>query len=342
MEALVYIVDDHAETLNVIHKILLSTGNGYSFSLAHDGVEAMDLINTQGPPDLLILDLLMPRKSGFDVLREISNNKERHDFPVLVITGLIDQTKLCAARMAGAHDVMIKPFVADDLVLRVEKLVANHLTVKDLKASVAYFNDNKQRLAFGGYITMSRHIEEKDGLTLTHVDRVGDMAHAIAHKMQLPQDICTTIQFAAKIHDIGKLYIDQRILLKPDVLTPEEKEIIDAHTVIGSEVLRHDPNYDGVLFEKANDIILYHHENFDGSGYPMGLKGRAIPVSARIVRVADVYDALAHKRPYKEAWSHSEVLRYISDNSGTQFDPEISSVFLSIAEEKAFLSFCPS
>lgn len=309
--------------------IFQSTGNEYSCRGAKNGQEVLDLIDTNGNPDLLILDLWMPVKDGFDVLAEISSDKAKYNFPVLVVTGLAEQSKIRAAYQAGADDVIIKPFAADDIIMRAGKLITSHFGQKDMRESIQTLNNINWELQYGALIMLCKMVEEKDGHAASHVDRVGEMSYTMAQRMGLTEEMCTTIRYAAKIHDIGKMTIDDRILQKPNKLTDEEYEIVKSHTIKGAEIIETVKH--NILFRSAHDIILAHHEHFDGKGYPYGLKGEDIPIAARITAVADVYDALTHQRSYKDAWPPEEAEQYISYHSGSQFDPHVTQFFLSSA-----------
>lgn len=336
MKATIYIADDDAGTLQAVHWAIANRGNGYTCCLATNGQEILDLISVQGLPDLLILDLAMPHKDGLTVLSEISCDKLKYDFPVLVITGSVDSSQIRAARLAGADDVIVKPFSADDLIIRVDKLVARYSASNDLKRSIRLLNDENRTVVFDAYIAVSMLTERRDGRMAVHIDRVGEIAYAIAQRMSgLHKDILSTIRDAAKIHDIGKHAIKDEILLKPGKLTAEEFNIIKTHTLEGAAAVAATPNKN-TLFEKAHQIVLYHHEQFNGKGYPYGLKGSEIPVAARITACADVFDALTHERPYKEAWSQVDAAQLISDGRGAQFDPEVVDIFMSLFKEGAF------
>lgn len=178
------------------------------------------------------------------------------------------------------------------------------------------------------YKTITELAEIRDNETGEHITRVGKFAKLIAEKMNLSRKFCEDIEMFAPLHDIGKVGINDSILLAPRRLTKEEFEVMKTHTSLGYEILKEKPT-----MEMATEIAHYHHENYDGSGYPDGLKGETIPLCARIVAVVDVYDALRSKRPYKEPWSHDESIKQLKKESGTHFDPEIVRIFIENEKE---------
>lgn len=323
MEVKIYIADDYWETTNLIMDAL--EHNNYIFSVAKNGKELLEIIDLEGNPDLLILDLWMPVMDGFSVLKKIQD-KAKYDSPVLVVTALSEHSKIRQAYELGANDVIIKPFFVEDLKIRANKLINENKVKKELERSIHILNGSIHDLQYGSLVSLCKVVEAKDGLIGKHVDRVGETSYQIAKIMGLEQKICEMIKYAAKVHDIGKIAIPDSILQKPNKLTEQEFEVIKSHTTKGLEMivnLKHNP-----IFSFTGEIVLYHHEHYNGNGYPYGWKGRDIPLSARITAVADVFDALTHKRVYKEAWSADQAIEHISRLRESQFDPEVVDAFL--------------
>ena len=175
---------------------------------------------------------------------------------------------------------------------------------------------------------IAKMAEAKEGLTSEHMNNVGKYAFLIAKKLGIPEKECRELQYAAKIHDLGKMHVPEMILNKAGKLTDDEFRIIKSHTWMGLDIIQK-VKYNPIV-KKAEDIILYHHENYNGKGYPEGLTGECIPVSARIVRIADAFDALVSKRMYKESWHPDNALKYLEKQRGKLFDPHITDLFLEI------------
>ncbi len=170
--------------------------------------------------------------------------------------------------------------------------------------------------------------EAKEGLTSNHINNVGNYAFLVAKRLGIPEKECRELRYAAKIHDLGKMHVPDMILNKAGKLTDDEFGVIKSHTWMGLDIIQK-VKYNDVI-KKAEDVILYHHEDYNGKGYPEGLTGERIPVSARIVRIADTFDALISKRIYKESWSFDNALKYLEQQKGKLFDPDITDVFLEI------------
>jgi putative two-component system response regulator len=313
----IYIADDYWETSSLIEEGISRCGNvTYSFRIARNGKEILDIIHEEGNPDLLTLDLMMPVMSGFDVMRVFCSDKAKYDFPIVVVTALTEQSRIRQAYELGASDVIIKPFFLEDFTIRVRKII-NDLTTKK--------ENNLRCLQYESLVYLCNVVEAKDSSTGAHIERVGKVSFRIARAMGLKNEICKKIRIASKLHDLGKMAIPDSILQKPGELTAEEFAIVKTHTIRGAEIIK---AVNDVILSESKNVILYHHERYNGNGYPFGLIGEKIPLSARIAAVADVFDAITHDRVYKKAWSVDQAINYISQQRGKQFDHEVVDAFL--------------
>lgn len=287
---------------------------------------------TEIVPDLLMLDINMPALSGFDVMRLIAPwTRGAMRVPVLVLTADATAETKHQALALGARDFLTKPFDHEEVRLRVSNLLEMRqlqLRVdahtgeleKQVRHRTAQLNNARleviQRLALAA--------EYRDDDTHQHAQRIGHTTALLAAGMGLTSEMIERICRAAPLHDIGKIAIPDAILLKPGKLTVQEREVIESHTLIGARILAGSQSR---LLRVAAEIAVSHHERWDGDGYPHGLAGTAIPLVGRLVAVADVFDALAHRRPYKHPWPVAAAAAEISNQSGRQFDPTIVELF---------------
>ncbi|WP_330960189.1 HD domain-containing phosphohydrolase [Photobacterium sp. 53610] len=304
------LVDDEPANLQVLKNILSSE---YRLIFAKDGSRALALACAE-KPDLILLDVMMPGLSGFEVIQQLKTVIETRNIPVIFVTALSDAQNEAQGFELGAVDFIAKPVSPPIVRARVK----NHLSlvrVEELKST---------RLSV--VQMLGKAAEYKDNETGHHVIRMSHYVHSIALAAGFSASWSETLLHAAPMHDIGKIGIPEHILNKPGKLTPEEWAVMKDHTVIGAEILEDDGSE---LMQIARNIAIYHHEKWDGSGYPHGLKGEAIPVEARITAIADVFDALTSERPYKTAWSVEDASDYIRENSGIHFDPQLVDAFFS-------------
>lgn len=282
------------------------------------------------PPDLLILDLQMPERDGFTVLELLQPWIASDQLPVLVMT---EDSSIEVRRQAlalGARDFVTKPLHINDVTLRVRNMLETRLLYLDLRKQNWDLIDTvfgRTKELEDSHIEMLERLaiaaEYRDDSTGQHTKRVGDVAARLAVLLGLPDDEVRLIRRAAPLHDVGKVGIPDALLLKPAVLTPQERRIMQSHTVIGAHILA---GSEAPLLQMAERIALCHHERWDGRGYPSGKAGEDIPLAARIVSVADAFDALTNDRPYRAARSLTESLTEIHRHRGTQFDPRIVDV----------------
>ena len=327
--ARILIVDDETYVRDVLSRML--SAEGYECDTAPDADEALRLLERDSY-SLMVSDIMMPGKSGIELL---TTARERHsDVAVVMITAVGDRETAIRALRLGAYAYVIKPFDHNEIIIN----VANALERRRLVlASKAYENGLEEKVREQTQaIRVSREEiamrvmaaqEFRHDETGAHVRRIGLYAEIIGKKMGLVREYAEMLRLAAPMHDVGKIGVPDAILLKPGKLTEEEFETIKTHTTIGGEILE---GSSILLINVARDIALYHHEKWDGSGYPQGRSGEHIPQTARIVAVVDVYDALVHDRVYRPAMSEEDALEIMSDGKGSHFDPDVFDSFLEV------------
>ncbi len=333
-EGRVLIVDDEAPNVLLLERILQRAG--YSqLRTTTDPRHVLPLF-LEFRPDLVLLDLHMPHLDGFAVMEQLRPRIQADDYlPILVLTADITSQAKKRALSNGAKDFLIKPLDATEIVLRIHNLLETrflhlqlrrHNLVLEEKVRDRTVELEEARLEI--LERLARAAEYRDFDTGMHAQRVGEVSALLAAAIGLAGSEVDLIRQAAPLHDIGKIGISDTILLKPGKLTPEEFEEMKAHTVIGAGMLSGSRS---PLLQLAEEIALYHHERWDGAGYA-GLRGAETPLPARIVAVADVYDALSHTRPYRPAWPPEKVAAEIEAQTGRHFDPLVSDAFLRIRE----------
>jgi len=256
---------------------------GYRVVCVADGQHARQAL-AGGSIDLALLDVVMPRPTGFEICQEMKSKPETRLIPIVLLTSLNSEADRIHGIMCGADDFLNKPVNKHELLARVDSLLRLKQFTDEL--------DNAETVLF----SLALSIEAKDPYTEGHCDRLSKYSVALGEKLALPQDLRLALRRGGLIHDIGKLSVPESILLKPGPLTPEERKIMQQHTVIGERICAPLRSFRNVL-----PIIRHHHEKQDGSGYPDGLKGEEVPLTARILQVTDIYDALTTDRPYHKA-----------------------------------------
>jgi cyclic di-GMP phosphodiesterase len=298
----VLVVDDGAANRELM-RMYLSTID-CDVRLASDGVTALEMIEAD-PPDLVLLDVRMPRMDGYEVCRRIKAMPGGKLLPVVMITGLSQTRHRVAALDAGADDFMAKPVEGAELTARVRSA----LRLKELYNTL----DGAEHVIF----SLATAVEAKDSFTEKHTHRVGESARLLGQRLGLADNALDTLYRGGIIHDIGKIGVSDSILHKPGPLEGLEVPQMQAHVAIGENIVRPLRSTSGLL-----PIIRHHHERFDGTGYPDGLRAREIPRVARIVSVCDAFDALVNDRPYRTRRSTEEAIAVLRAGSGTQWDPE--------------------
>ena len=327
-KAKILIVDDEVANIRLLEIILEEAGYTECWSTGSPR-QSLELF-AEIKPDILLLDLQMPSLDGFGVMRALGEAHPAHGVPVLVLTADATLPTKHRALAEGASDFLCKPLDEVEVLLRIGNLL-------DLRFHALYLEEKVRertrdldlaRIEILDRLAMAAEYRDED--TAAHTDRVGEISAMIAQTMGLCPDEVEEIRRAAPLHDLGKIGIDDAVLLKPGKLTEDEFAAMRRHVDIGSEILSGGASG---LMRRAEEIARFHHERWDGTGY-LGLAGEAIPLSARIVSVADVFDALTHERPYKSAWSVSEAVAEIKAMSGSQFDPRIVAAFLRLPHER--------
>lgn len=334
-DARILLVDDHQVNTVLLENILGRSGFKNILS-TNDAREVRSLVE-EYCPDVILLDLRMPHLDGFEVLEQLSPTLQASGFlPILVLSGDVDPNSKKKALASGAKDFLSKPFDGQEVVLRVTNLLETrslYLQLQDRNRSLDEQVRERTRELEAAQVEMLERLawaaEYRDDETGRHIQRVGNNATILAQALGLTEAQVTLIQRAAPLHDVGKIGVPDSILLKPGKLTSPEFEVIKTHTTIGARILSegHSP-----LVQMAASIAISHHERWDGTGYPASVVGDAIPIEGRIVAVVDTFDALTHKRPYKDAWPLEEAVAEIRRQTGTQFDPMIAEAFLDSQE----------
>jgi len=338
----VLVVDDEPLAAYMLKFILES--HGYHTRTVQDGSELVGVAR-EWAPDLILLDVVLPGENGFDLCRRLKRETRLKDIPVLFISALDDTSAVVQGFDAGGVDFIAKPFCNEEVLAR----VGTHLKISALHERLESQRNAEQvvRNLFEAQaatiFAMAKLAEYRDESTGHHLERVRDFCRLLASELgkdsaymnQVTDDFVTCIQHAAPLHDIGKIAIPDAVLLKRGTLTAEEYETIQTHTTIGAETLQSVFNEypDNLFVGMGIEIALYHHERWDGHGYPDGLVGRCIPLSARIMAVADVYDALRSDRCYRKGLSHENTMAMLLENAGAHFDPEIVKVALRVQAE---------
>ncbi|HMA38379.1 MAG TPA: HD domain-containing phosphohydrolase [Chloroflexia bacterium] len=332
--ARILVVDDHAANILALTAILEQAALGTVTSTT-DPRQVVPLV-TAHPPDLILLDLMMPHLDGFAVLAQLQTIIPATTYlPILMLTADNTTATRQRALASGATDFLTKPLDSLEVVLRSRNLLATrrlHCQLREqndlLEARVAARTRDLERAQLEILERLARAVEYRDDETGQHTRRVGQLSAQVAGALGLPPALVTAIARAAPLHDVGKIGIPDQVLGKRGRLTPTEIALMQTHTTLGGQLLA---DGESDVIRLAQQIVLTHHERWDGTGYPRGLAGEAIPLCGRIVAVTDVFDALTHARPYKPAWPLAAALDEIRRQRGHQFDPQVVTAFLQVA-----------
>lgn len=334
-DARILVVDDEEANIQLLRRILIPAGYR-ELRTTTDPAEVFDILE-KDEPDLILLDLLMPRLDGFEVLEKLRARISEDDYlPVLVLTSDPSQDARRRALSGGANDFLTKPLSPYEVRLRVKNLLQTrflHQQLRDhnriLEARVVERTSELEQARLEILRRLADAAEYRDDDTGQHTRRVGQMTGRIAAALGLVPSEVEVLRNVAPLHDVGKIGVPDRILLSPSRLSKEDFDVMKTHTVIGAKLLggsefRH--------LQTAAEIALSHHERWNGEGYPHGRRGSEIPLSGRIVAVADTYDALRHQRPYKPAWPRAKALQEIEESRGGRFDPDVVDAFLTVVD----------
>jgi putative two-component system response regulator len=336
-ESRILIADDEEPSVRLIEHILEKAGLR-NYTSTTDARQVARLCSSL-QPDLLLLDLQMPHHDGFEVMAQLQKELSPQSYlPILVLTADITAEAKKRALASGANDFLSKPLDGTEVVLRINNLLQTRWLHGELRrqneALEIKVQERTRQLADAQLEILQRlavAAEYRDDNTGEHTQRVSKLSAMIARGLGHSEEEIEVLRLAATLHDVGKIGVPDHVLMKPGRLTVEEFEIIKLHTNIGAEILG-GSNFS--ILQLAREIALSHNDRWNGTGYPNGLKGSAIPLSGRIVALADVFDALTHDRPYKRAWRLDEAIAEIKRLSGLQFDPQLVSILLSIIDNK--------
>lgn len=347
-KSVILVVDDDPENIQILNGIL---GSLYRIKAATKGKKALRICASENKPDLVLLDVVMPEMDGYEVCRRLKADEQTKTIPVIFITAMNEENSESLGLAMGAVDYIAKPINPFIVLQRVK----NHLLIKAsadfLKDKNAFLHEEVEKRT--REITAIQDVtiqalaslaETRDSDTGYHILRTQHYVRVLAEHLKghprfheyLKGDTVNLLYKSAPLHDIGKVGIPDQILLKPGQFVSNEYEVMKKHTTLGYEALLNAEESLGVHMEflsLAKEITLTHHEKWDGTGYPQGLSGEDIPISARLMALADVYDALRSRRVYKEGMSHDEAVETIKEGSGTHFDPDIVEAFLEIKEK---------
>lgn len=322
----VLIVDDMPENLDVLREILLPD---YTIKAATNGEKALEVVRNS-KPDIILLDIMMPGMSGYDVCRTLKSNPETMNIPVIFVTAMSEVTDQELGFDVGAIDYLTKPVIPAIVRARVRNhlILANQQRATEQLVKIRTHELEQSQRSAVFMLGDAGHYNDTD--TGVHIWRMAAYSAALARASGWSVRQAGLLELAASMHDTGKIGIPDSILKAPRKLTEEEMAIMKNHADIGYQILS---KSETALFQLAAEIALSHHEKWNGSGYPQELSGADIPESARIVAIADVFDALTMKRPYKQAWSVEDAFDTLVEDAGSHFDPRLVNLFLQIKDE---------
>lgn len=342
----ILIIDDVTSNLVALSEIIREAGYIArpvpSVALAMKGIEA-EL------PQIILLDITMPQMNGFEYCRILKKDVRTRDIPVVFISGLTSPEDRIRGFELGAVDFITKPFERTEVLARVnthlklynmqKELALSNKKLHNLVTSQLYQIEKERKSMALALATLAEDRDDGTGMHLVNISkncRLIATGLSLTHKYEkhITSDFINTIEIASKLHDLGKMAIPDKILLKEGTLTAKERSIMMMHTVVGVETLKeiYSNNSQNPFIKMAMDIAYYHHEKWDGTGYPCALAGTRIPLAARIMAVVDTYDALVSERCYKAGYTHENAIRIIQDESGKSFDPDVVNIFVRLAK----------
>ncbi len=331
MNIWILVVDDNTSNLTMATRIL--SEEGFRVSCVKSGEAALKFLQFN-KPDLILLDIHMPGMDGFETMAAIQADETTAGIPVIFLTADDDSDTETRGLQAGAMDFLKKPFVPDVLLLRVRHMVElNRLQadlaheVEEKTLEVTAQNRKLERISLQIVKALSGAIDAKDTYTNGHSSRVAEYSREIAKRAGLSKEVQEDIYMMGLLHDVGKIGISDVIINKPSKLSEEEYNVIKNHPLLGEKILENITE-----FPKLVTGAKFHHERFDGSGYPDGLSGEEIPLEARIIAVADAYDAMSSRRSYRDVLPQAQVRAEIEKGKGTQFDPVLADIMLGMID----------
>jgi putative two-component system response regulator len=317
----ILVVDDTPENITILNSILRSH---YKVKAALSGEKALGIAQSESPPDIILLDIMMPEMDGYDVCRKLKNNPVTEKIPIIFVTAMSEIEDEKKGLDMGAVDYITKPISPAIVLARVQTHLALYNQTRELERKVQERTSELNHTRMEIIQRLGRAAEYKDNETGLHVIRMSHYTRLIAMAINANEEWVDRIYHAAPMHDIGKIGIPDAYLLKQGPLNDTEWQVMSKHPEFGAAILGDNASE---LLQMAKEIALNHHEKWDGSGYPNGLKGEEIPLSARIIAIADVFDALTTARPYKQAWTVEKTVDFIDQNAGLHFDPNLVSIF---------------
>lgn len=323
----ILVVDDTPENIEVLDGIL---SKHYKVRFATNGAKALQMVRSATPPDMVLLDVMMPGMNGHEVCRELKSDPRSRAIPVIFVTALGEVADETEGFALGAVDYITKPVSAALVLARVKTHLALYDQNRELERLVTERTSELHKTQLEIIKRLGRAAEYKDNETGLHVIRMSRYSQLIGKAIGLREVEQDLIRNASPMHDVGKIGIPDNILRKPGPLDDTEWQTMRDHPNMGAKIIG---NSDSQLLQAAREIALTHHEKWDGSGYPAGLQGEAIPLFGRIVALADVFDALTSERPYKKAWPIEEAVALIQREAGKHFDPHLVEAFVRILPE---------
>ena len=328
VKAKILVVDDEPANLNLMRQILKSD---YDLAFAKSGADALANLQKQ-VPDLILLDVMMPGMDGYEVCQKIKSNPRLSHVPVIFCTAMTEEGDEVRGFKLGASDYITKPVRPSVVLARVRTHLAladqHRATREEVRVASKDLVDSRLK----ALLMLGKAAEFKDNDTGLHVIRMSKYSTMLARASGWNEASCELLQNAAPMHDIGKIATPDGILKKPGPLDQDELVVMRLHCEAGAQIIS-EARSDTPLFSMAAEIALGHHEKWDGSGYPQGQSGESIPLSARVVAIADVFDALTSKRPYKAPWPLDKTFDFLRAQSGSHFDPELVSTFIGLEKE---------
>ena len=327
-KATILIVDDAPENIDILRGLLKED---YKIKIAINGEKALKIARTADPkPDLILLDVMMPEMDGYEVCRQLKSDITTAAIPVIFVTAKGETDDETRGFDLGAVDYITKPISPPVVKRRVQTQLALHCEKRLLECLVKERTQELEESRKEIVACLGKAAEYKDNDTGMHVIRMSHYAKVLGLAYGMPEEEAEALKEAAPMHDIGKIGLPDHILLKPGKLDDKELLKMREHPEIGVSILG---GQTCLLLNMARTIALTHHEKWDGTGYPNGLKGEDIPIYGRIAAIADVFDALTTQRPYKKAWPVEEALEYLEGQAGSHFDPKLIELFLNALPE---------